>query len=106
MTEAYSTLQNTIRYYGRTDDVKAGQIVQYGAQIPFNFQLINTNSMSTAYEFRSLIANYLNSLPIGSDIQPNWVVSKQFQWFISTECMKSIYLIVTDLIILFSVRKS
>lgn len=76
MTEAYSTLQNTIRYYGQsTDDVKFGQITQYGAQIPFNFQLINTDAMSTAYEFRNLIANYLNSLPFGNDIQPNWVVS-------------------------------
>lgn len=62
-----------MKYYGRADC--NGFITQPGGQVPFNFQLINTNSKSTAFEFRDIIQEYLDALPKGENIQPNWVVS-------------------------------
>lgn len=74
MTEAYSTLSNTLRYYG---NVSNGAIVQYGSQIPFNFQLFNVNISSSACDFRKTIADWLNNMPNGAGIHANWVVSTQ-----------------------------
>lgn len=66
MTEAYTTLENMIRFYG-TETTK-------GAQIPFNFELIsNTNRASTAKEFEKRIMNWLNLVPAWANA--NWVVS-------------------------------
>lgn len=78
MTEAYSTLNNTIRYYGRAEN---GKIVEKGAQIPFNFQLMGTNFSTTAVEFKKLITGFIKRLPKGEKIEANWVVSEIFQYF-------------------------
>lgn len=72
MTEAYSTLTNTIRYYGRVEN---GKIVEQGAQIPFNFQVIETNATTQAGEFKDLIKGFVKKLPKGKKIEANWVVS-------------------------------
>lgn len=66
MTEAYTSLENEIRFYtdGTVD----------GPQIPFNFELISfINSASTAKDYKLHIDSWLNLMPEG--YQANWVVS-------------------------------
>lgn len=66
MTEAYTNLQNTVRFYG-TNTTK-------GSHVPFNFELIShTNRTSTSQDFRNNIEPWLNLVPEGC--QANWVVS-------------------------------
>lgn len=73
MTEAYSdTLQDLMRYYGRIEN---NEVVEYGAQIPFNFNLIETTLSTGAYEIQRIIKEFIGSLPQGHQIHPNWVVS-------------------------------
>lgn len=73
MTEAYSNVSNIHRYYGKRD--KNGQIIQYGSQIPFNFELITkTKYWSTAKDFKTHIDIWLNDMPKGKGIHSNWVV--------------------------------
>nr|XP_012224668.1 PREDICTED: maltase 1-like [Linepithema humile] len=61
MTEAYATLDNTIKYYN------------YGSHIPFNFDFImNVNKTSTASEFKAVIDNWTKAMPEGS--VANWVM--------------------------------
>lgn len=68
MTEAYAPLNTLMLYYGNgTAD---------GAQIPFNFELIsNVNNESNAYEYSTLIRNWLDDMPEGR--VANWVVRKR-----------------------------
>lgn len=73
MTEAYTSLPNTLKYYGKVEN---GKILKYGSQVPFNFELIsNTNFASEAGDFKTNIDNWLNGMPQGTGIQANWVVS-------------------------------
>lgn len=74
MAEAYGTLEKMQKYYGRIEN---GAIVEgrYGAHIPFNFILMSTGSWTNAPQYRELIESWINGLPKGKDIQPNWVVS-------------------------------
>ncbi|KAG7203432.1 hypothetical protein KM043_013499 [Ampulex compressa] len=61
MTEAYTSLDNTTRYY------------QYGSQIPFNFQFIGgVNKSSTPADFKKIIDDWIIRTPPGS--VPNWVM--------------------------------
>lgn len=70
MTEAYTTLENTLRFY--VD--KTG--TRNGSHIPFNFELINYMNMeSTASDFKSTIESWLTNMPKGH-YYPNWVVRK------------------------------
>lgn len=72
MTEAYTSLPNTLRFYGKIEDNK---ITQYGAQIPFNFELISkTSQKSTAFDFKTHIDNWIQGMPKGHGIEANWVV--------------------------------
>lgn len=65
MTEAYTTLENQLRYYGDG--------VQNGSHVPFNFYLLsNTNRSSKASDFKYLIEQYLHNIP--ADVEGNWVV--------------------------------
>lgn len=67
MTEAYTALENTTRFYG---DGK-----RLGAHIPFNFELIsNINIQSKAGDIKKNIDNWLNAMPKGPQFKPNWVV--------------------------------
>lgn len=75
MTEAYTTLNNTMRYYGR---IKDGQITENGAQIPFNFQLMDLSKTSSNEDFEKLINEFLVNMPKGDKIQANWVVRSKF----------------------------
>lgn len=73
MTEAYATLANTLRYYGK---VTNNEVKQYGSQIPFNFELIShTNVMTKPSEFKSHIQEWINKMPKGGKLHANWVVS-------------------------------
>lgn len=66
MTEAYTSLDNTIRFYG-TD-------TKNGAHIPFNFELISyTNKDSTAADYKKNIDAWMTKKP--ADKVANWVVS-------------------------------
>lgn len=79
MTEAYSdTLELLMKYYGRIEN---GHIVENGAQIPFNFNLIHTNIGTSAWEFERLIKEFMEKLPKGEKIHANWVVSTNFLVF-------------------------
>lgn len=73
MTEAYTTIPRAAKYYGR---VKNGEIVAYGSQIPFNFELISkTELSSTSFDYKTHIEEWMNNMPMGKGIQANWVVS-------------------------------
>lgn len=62
MTEAYATLNNTVKYY------------DYGSHIPFNFFFItNVDKTSTVSEFKAVIDDWTKAMPEGS--VANWVVS-------------------------------
>ena len=66
MTEAYTSLDNMIRFYGEDG--------RKGSHIPFNFELIsNVNTESTASDYFTRINNWLSRVPEGG--QANWVVS-------------------------------
>lgn len=66
MTEAYTSLDNEIRFYTNG--------VVNGSQIPFNFELISfINSESTAHDYKFRINSWLSLMPEG--YQANWVVS-------------------------------
>lgn len=68
-TEAYATLEDTIRYY--QDD--SGKPI---AHFPFNFLMIEKlNERSNAYQFKLEIDLWLNTIPTGAT--SNWVVSLQ-----------------------------
>lgn len=74
MAEAYGTLEKMQKYYGKTEN---GAIVEgrYGAHIPFNFLLMSTGPWTNAPQYKELIDSWINGLPKGKGIQPNWVVS-------------------------------
>ncbi|CAB3382429.1 Hypothetical predicted protein [Cloeon dipterum] len=65
MVEAYTSLENTMKYYGE-GDVK-------GAHFPFNFEFItNVNNETTASELKEIIDRWQNALPSGA--WSNWVI--------------------------------
>lgn len=73
MSEAYTTLPNTLKFYGKVEN---GEITEYGSHIPFNFELISkTKTDTTSYEFKAHIQHWLNGMPKGNQIHANWVVS-------------------------------
>lgn len=66
MTEAYTSLDNMIRFYG--DGHRSG------SNVPFNFEVIsNVNKDSTAKDYKLRIDNWLTRVPAGK--HANWVVS-------------------------------
>lgn len=73
MTEAYTTLENTLRFYGKTDE--SGKVTNYGAHMPLNLNLIAfTNILSKPSEFVTNINNWLKAMPQGAKIHANWAV--------------------------------
>lgn len=65
MTEAYTDLDNIIRFYGNG--------VRNGSHIPFNFELlIKSNNKSTALDFSNFIDSWLDRMP--KDVYANWVL--------------------------------
>ena len=76
MAEAYSALHLALKYYGRVEN---GEIVEYGAQIPFNFELMSNTWMGTeSYGYKENIEKWLYNLPRGKGIHANWVVGAIF----------------------------
>lgn len=66
ITEAYTTMENTMKYYGNETNP--------GAHVPFNFALISyLNDHSKAADFNDTINEWLKNLPKGK--RANWVVS-------------------------------
>jgi len=66
ITEAYTSMENTMRYYGNETNL--------GAHMPFNFGLIDRlNDNSNATQFNDAINNWLDNMPDGKCA--NWVVS-------------------------------
>ncbi|KAG4071734.1 hypothetical protein HA402_011888 [Bradysia odoriphaga] len=74
MSEGYTTLSNVMRYYGEIDN---GAVVEgkYGVQVPFNFLLQSTQLDTKASEYKTLIDEWMSSMPKGNKIQANWVAS-------------------------------
>lgn len=65
ITEAYTNLKNTMKYYGNETNV--------GAHLPFNFELINNlNDQSNATSFNNAVNSWLGNMPKGKTA--NWVV--------------------------------
>ncbi|KAL5287696.1 Mal-A1.2 family protein [Megaselia abdita] len=65
MTEAYTSLDNIIRYYGNG--------VRNGSHVPFNFEMFsNSNNKSTAQDFSNFIDSWLERMP--KDVYANWVL--------------------------------
>ena len=67
MTEAYTSVENTVRFYADAEGKPR-------AHFPFNFVLIeNLNENSNAADFKNVIDKWMNLVPTGST--SNWVVS-------------------------------
>jgi alpha-glucosidase len=67
-TEAYASIENTVRYYGEDGKTRA--------HFPFNFVLIEKlNENSNAYVFKNEIDIWMTALPEGAT--SNWVVSRE-----------------------------
>lgn len=66
VTEAYTSTENTMRYYESADG-------QPGAHMPFNFQLIYIPKEATAQRIKQHIDLWLDNMPQGHTA--NWVVS-------------------------------
>lgn len=63
MTEAYTSLENTTKYY------------KFGSHVPFNFKFItDVNNNSKAADFKRIIDDWISQTPNGEI--SNWVVSK------------------------------
>lgn len=77
MTEAYTAVEKVMKYYGKIEE--NGNVVDYAAQIPFNFILTDSNITTTAFDFKKLINTYMGNLPKGEQVQANWVVSILFE---------------------------
>lgn len=72
MTEAYTNLENTQRFYGKVEN---GAVTKYGSHIPFNFELISKTKMSsTSQDFKTHIDEWIKGMPKGDRIYANWVV--------------------------------
>lgn len=62
MTEAYTNLDNTTKFYN------------YGAQVPFNFNFImQADKSSKPSKFKEIIDSWVQRVPPGNS--SNWVVS-------------------------------
>lgn len=70
LTEAYTTLDNLMKYYG--DGTRKG------SHIPFNFEVLQSMKKdSTAKELKITSENYMNHIPTG--LSPNWVLGNHDQ---------------------------
>lgn len=73
MTEAYSSPQMTMKYFGDEN--------REGAHMPFNFVMISdVDGTSTAPEIKYALEKFLTFKPI--DKLANWVVSFKYKWII------------------------
>lgn len=70
MTEAYTPLENIMKYFGDS--------TRNGSHIPFNFEVLtSTSSTSTAKKLKITAENYMNYLPTGR--YGNWVLGNHDQ---------------------------
>lgn len=73
MTEAYTSLEKILDFYGDS-------FGRLGSHIPFNFEMIdNINVNSTPADYREQINAWLDNMPQGSAYVPNWVVGNHDQ---------------------------
>lgn len=88
ITEAYTSIENTMKYYG--DETKPG------AHFSFNFGLItNLNDSSKAAAFNDTINEWLSNMPNGK--WANWVVSFRYGWNMACMCTNAIILVKNNL---------
>lgn len=73
MTEAYGSVPQMTRYYGERRNGRW----TYGAHIPFNFALMGLTEYSKVQEIMNNIKVWINAMPNGYGVQPNWVVRKK-----------------------------
>lgn len=67
MTEAYSTVDDMVRWYGSSE-------TRRGAHIPFNFQLITeVDELSDANDFKDAIDSWMDKKPVWGT-ESNWVL--------------------------------
>lgn len=72
MSEAYSSLDDNMRYYGGYVN---DEMVE-GVHIPFNFEFIShAREESNAYVYQDCIRNWLDKMPKRPGIHANWLVS-------------------------------
>ncbi|KAL4097535.1 hypothetical protein QTP88_022295 [Uroleucon formosanum] len=70
ITEGYTSMENTMRYYGNETNL--------GAHMPFNFGLIDRlNDFSNATKFKEAVNNWLDNMPDGKCA--NWVIGNHDQ---------------------------
>ncbi|XP_076231554.1 alpha glucosidase 2 isoform X2 [Calliopsis andreniformis] len=63
LTEAYSSWENTMKYYS------------FGSNVPFNFKFItDANTNSNADDFKNIINKWMQMKPNRTDAVPNWVM--------------------------------
>lgn len=68
MTEAYTSLENKLLFYGDS-------FGRRGAQVPFNFGMIdNINTNSMPQDYKDEIDAWIDNMPREDDYIPNWVV--------------------------------
>jgi alpha-glucosidase len=73
MTEAYSTLERELDFYGDA-------FGRLGSHIPFNFGMISyIYANSTPADYKEQIDAWLDNMPVGSAYVPNWVVDNHDQ---------------------------
>lgn len=73
MTEAYTSLENKLLFYGDS-------FGRRGAQVPFNFEMIdNIKSTSSPQDYKDTIDLWLDNMPNEDDYVPNWVVGNHDQ---------------------------
>lgn len=83
MIEGYTTVPNTMRYFG---EIKNGKINngRYGAQIPFNFFLLSDTWMGIkSYDYIEKINPFLENMPKDDKIHANWLVRQNFSYSLS-----------------------
>lgn len=75
MTEAYGSQTNIIQYYGKIEN---GHVVKYGSHIPFNFYFMFLPTWADGVTISTMATTWINEIPLGNGIMPNWVVSEKF----------------------------
>lgn len=71
MTEAYATVAEQVKWYGKDENTP-------GSHMPFNFALINNlDKDSKAPKFKEAIDEWMNQMPKFGDPHANWVMGNQ-----------------------------
>lgn len=82
MSEDYTSMDNTLKYYGKVENHK---ISQNAVEIPFLFQLtLGIRRSYTAHSYKKTVEHCIervNNFAKGDKIHPNWIVSTYVDLF-------------------------